>query len=102
MTSPNFHSTLIGRPTSNKSLAGMAVDSQINPFTSLTVMSQLNLHNVSSFDETVVSVQTAYDNTTLKDLETQETVIEGTQVSYHEESESPTPPPPNPPKKKHA
>ena len=88
MTSPSFHSTLIGGPSSNKSLAGMEVDSQIIPITSPTVMSQLSLHNVSSFNETVVSVQRTYDNTTIKAVESQENVIGGTQVSYHEESES--------------
>lgn len=84
---PNFHSTLLARPASTKSPTGMEIDKQISPISAFSPMSQLNMLNVSSFDETVIpnSGTGLYDQTTIKDVENQATVIGGDQSSFHEE-----------------
>ena len=65
----------------------MEVDSHISPITSSSSMSNLNIHNMTSHNDTVIEAPN--ESSTLIDVENQDTVIGGTQVSYHEESESP-------------
>ena len=72
-----------------KSPPVIEVDSQISPIYPPNRISKLNLLNVSSFNKSVIPEQQEFENTTIVDSEDQDTVIGGTQVSYHEESESP-------------
>ena len=67
----------------------MEVDSHISPITSSSSMSNLNMHNVTSHNDTGIKAPNEYESSTVIDVENQDTVIGGTQVSYHEESESP-------------
>ena len=89
ITSPSFHSTLLLGQVSNKSPRGMEVDYHISSIASSSAMSQLNPHIVSPKNDTVLQLQNDYDETTLIDVENQNTVIGGTQVRYYEESEPP-------------
>ena len=52
-------------------------------------MSNLNIHNATSHNNTVIEAPNEYESSTVIDVENQDTVIGGRQVSYHEESESP-------------
>ena len=47
------------------------------------------MHNVTSHNDTVIEAPNEYESSTVIDVENQDTLIGGTQVSYHEESESP-------------
>ena len=87
--SPTFHSTLILRPSSSNSPPIMEVDSHISPITSASSLSNLNMHNVTPQNDTVIEAPNEYESSTVIDVENHDTVIRGTQVSYHEESESP-------------
>ena len=73
----------------NKSPLVMEVDSQISLISPPNRLSYLNLINVSSLNKSVIPEQQEFENTTIVDLEYQDTVIGGIQVTYHEESESP-------------
>ena len=84
-SSASLHSTLIVKPAMNKSPPVMEVDNQISPISPLNRLSNLNLLNVSSLNNSVIPKQQEFKNITKVD----DTVIGGTQVSYHEEIESP-------------
>ena len=86
ISSASLHSTLIVKPAMNQSPPVMEVDSQISPISPPTRLSHLNLLNVSSLNISVIPEQQEIENTTIVDLEDQDTVIGGTQVSYHEET----------------
>ena len=88
-SSASLHSTLIVKPVMNKSLPVMEVDSQISPISPPNRLSHLNFLNVSSLNNSVIREQQEFENTTIVDLEDQDTVVGGTQVNYHEETESP-------------
>ena len=88
-SSASLHSTLLARPAMNKSPLVMEVDSQISQISPPNRLTHLNLLNVSSLNNSVIPEQQEFENTTIVDLEDQDTVIGGTQVSYHEETESP-------------
>ena len=85
-SSASLHSTLLVRPAMNKSPPVMEVDSQISPISPPNRLTHLNLLNVSSLNNSVIPEQQEFENTTIVDLEDQDTVIGGTQVSYHEET----------------
>ena len=87
-SSASLHSTLLVRPAMNKSPLAMEVDSQISPTSPPNRLSHLNLLNVSSLNNSVIPEQQEFENTTIVDLEDQDTVIGRTQVSYREETES--------------
>ena len=90
--SASLHSTFIVEQAMNKSPSITEVDSQISPISPSNRLSHLNLLNVSTLNNSVMPEQQEFENTTIVDLEDQDTVIGGTQVSYNEESESPKKP----------
>ena len=88
-SSASLHNTLLVRPAMNKSPLVKEVDSQISPISPSNRLTHLNLLNVSSLNNSLIPEQQEFENTTVVDLEDQDTVIGGTQVSYHEETECP-------------
>ena len=73
-SSASLHSTLIQKPAMNKSPPVMEDDSQISPISPPNRLSYLNLLNVSSLNNSVIPEQQEFENTTIVDLEDQDTV----------------------------